>query len=551
MKPPLPSPLEITEVNWLPVVRAVIERIELQSTIDRMVPSETAGSVSQVVMGLVMDALAGRMPLFRLQEFFPKADREALFGQEIPAETFSDRHVGRVLDRLCEAGTPKIFSEIAQKAVQVCEIDPSHLHSGTMSVSLFGDADWIDPPPQSEHGQGEKRNIEPRQFLASILCFEGNIPIFCKPEAGGASDKTIHNRLLSDISRHMTSHGLSEGHSVYVADSATITVPNLEKMAGIRFLSRMPARFPECGRVIRQAVEAEQWIEIGTINQNGASAKRSATHYQAHESSVSIGGSVYRAIVIHSSAHDKHRHKRVDRAVERERKELEKLARDAQDNPFSCRADADREAARLSRLGTYHRVWAEIAEIPRFGRGRPAKHLPGVPAHIDYGVILRVEPNPEKLKGPRMEAGCFVLITNIPETDAVIGSAKALLSLYKKQTRIERSFGFLNGPAIVNAAFLKTPARVEALGLILLIAQLIWRLIERTLRRYVEQTGETLPGWDGKQTARPTAFMMTTKLNHIFVYKIDGQIRLGSPLSTQQLEYLKALGLTPRVFTDP
>ncbi len=551
MKPQILQSLKITQVNWLPVVRAFIERIELQSTVDRLVPGETAGSASQVVMGLVMDALSGRMPLFRLQEFFPVEDRETLFGREIPAEIFSDRHVGHVLDKLFESGTPKIFSEIAQKAVQVFEIDSSHLHSGIMSVSLYGDADWMDPPPQSEQGGREKKKIAPHQFLVSILCFEDNIPIFCKPEDGEASDKTIHSRLLPEISRLMTRHELGEGHSVYVADSALITGPNLEKMAGLRFLGRMPASFPERGRVVREAVEADQWIEIGALSQSEASAKRPATHYQAHESNVSIDGKTYRAIVIHSSDHDKRRQKPIDRAVEKERKKLEKLARDIQANPFSCRADAEREAARLSRPGTYHRVRAEIREIPRFGRGRPAKHQPRVPSRIDYGITLRVEPDPEKLKGSRMEAGCFVLITNIPETDAAFGSAKALLSLYKDQTGVKRSFGFLNDPAVVNAGFLNSPARVEALGLILVIAQLIWRLIERTLRRYVEETGETLPGWDGKQTARPTAFMMTTKLNHIFVIKINGQRGLANPLTPQQLDYLKALGLTPRVFTDP
>ena len=45
--------------------------------------------------------------------------------------------------------------------------------------------------------------------------------------------------------------------------------------------------------------------------------------------------------------------------------------------------------------------------------------------------------------------------------------------------------------------------------------------------------------------------MMTTKFGKVFVYKSDGQRKLGRPLTSQQLEYLKALGLTPRVFTYP
>ena len=551
MKPPLPKPLEITEVNWLPIARSFIERIELQSTIDRLVPNEMRISVSQVVTGLVLDALSGRTPLFRLQDSLTEQTAEVLLGQAVAAETFADHNVGRVLDKLFEAGTSKIFSEIAQKAVQVFEIDPSHVHADTTSVSLYGDYDCIEPPFRIEHGHSKDKRPDLKQFIVSLLCVEGNIPIFCKHEDGAASDKTINNRLLTDISSHMARHGLGEGAFVYIADSALITGPNLEKMANTLYLSRLPANFSECGRVIREAVEANRWSEIGTLNESSASTKRPAAYYRAYESTVTIEGKAYRAVVIHSSAHDKRRHKRIDRAVEKERKELEKLARDVRATPFYCRPDAEKEADRLSRLGTYHRVRAEITEIPRFGRGRPAKDQPRVPSRIEYGVTLRIEEDPEKLKGPRMEAGCFVLITNIPEAHEEIGPAEGLMRLYKEQIGIERDFGFLKDPAIVNAIFLKNPSRIEALGLILVIALLIWRLIERTLRQYVNETGKTLPGWDGKRTDRPTSFMMTTKFVKVFVCKIDGQRTLGQPLTSQQLEYLKALGLTPRVFTDP
>ncbi len=266
---------------------------------------------------------------------------------------------------------------------------------------------------------------------------------------------------------------------------------------------------------------------------------------------MTIGGETYRAVVVHSSAHDKRRRKRLDKSVAKERKALEKLGRNARANRFFCRADAEKEATRLSQLGIYHRVEVGITEIPCYGRGRPAKNRPRVPERVEFALSLRIEEDPEKLEAPRMEAGCFVLITSVPKTAEEIGSPEGLLRLYKEQIGIERNFGFLKDPAIVNAIFLKNLARIEALGLILLIALLLWRLIERTLRKYVKDTGQTLPGWDGRRTTRPTAFMMTTKFIKIFVVRIDGVRKLARPLEPYQLEYLKALGLTPRVFSDP
>jgi hypothetical protein len=53
----------------------------------------------------------------------------------------------------------------------------------------------------------------------------------------------------------------------------------------------------------------------------------------------------------------------------------------------------------------------------------------------------------------------------------------------------------LRNNSIVNSLFLKKPERIEALGLVLLLALLLWRLVERTLRVHVETTGNPLMVW--------------------------------------------------------
>lgn len=47
---------------------------------------------------------------------------------------------------------------------------------------------------------------------------------------------------------------------------------------------------------------------------------------------------------------------------------------------------------------------------------------------------------------------------------------------------IEGHHPFLQAPVIVHSLFLKKPERIEALGLVLLLALLLWRLVERALR---------------------------------------------------------------------
>ena len=61
-------------------------------------------------------------------------------------------------------------------------------------------------------------------------------------------------------------------------------------------------------------------------------------------------------------------------------------------------------------------------------------------------------------------------------------SGEQVLRLYKEEPGVERNFGFPKDPLIVNDLFLKSPERIEVLGMILLIAFLVWNLIERAMR---------------------------------------------------------------------
>ena len=102
---------------------------------------------------------------------------------------------------------------------------------------------------------------------------------------------------------------------------------------------------------------------------------------------------------------------------------------------------------------------------------------------------------------------------------------------------------------MVNSLFLKKPERIEALGLVVWLALLIWGLIERSLRLHVETTGNVLPGWDQQETTRSTAFMMMTKFASVRVLKVGAQRQLAQVLSAVQQQYLAALAVPEAYFT--
>ena len=555
MKLPNTEKWKFTDVQFLPIVKEYAKRINLVDTINTIVETDMELSPGDAVLAMIMDTVSGRNPLYRLEESFHDVDTELILGKAINPEKFNDTNLGRVLDKLHESGTQRIFSQISQNAIGCFKLDTRHHHFDTTSVSVFGDYADTEAPLKITYGYSKAKRPDLKQFMVSMLCVDRNIPIIGKTEDGNSSDKTLNNELLSNISSHMAEYGFTPGASIYIADSAFVTTANLKKAGAndIRFLSRLPANFKECKNAISEAVSADNWKDIGTLTDSG-SEKRPAAVYRHYDTTVTIEDTSYRVLVIHSSAHDKRRNKRIDNSLKKSKNELEKKFKETVPQPFKCRPDAEAASETLIKFSekSLHRINVEIIEIPKYGRGRPKKGEERKPTHIEYDLNISIEEDSEKTKQLRLEAGCFALITNVPEQDKEqIWSASELLKLYKEQDGIEKNFGFLKDPAIVNAIFLKKPERIEALGLILLLSLLLWRLIERSLKLYVKETGTLLPGWRKRKTKSPTSFMMTTKFLKILIVTIGKHRKLAKPLNSVQSQYLKALQVAPECFTEP
>jgi len=190
-----------------------------------------------------------------------------------------------------------------------------------------------------------------------------------------------------------------------------------------------------------------------------------------------------------------------------------------------------------------------VEERPVDGRGRPSPQKPRPVNAMRYRLKTTIRTQTERLVRLEEEAGCFVLRTNVPTGGDLAHSARDILTGDKDQHGTEQNYGFLKDPVIVNSLFLKKPERIEAFGLVLLLALLIWRVMERAMRTHVDTTSTSLPGWDKKATERPTSFMMVTKFTGVIVLKLGPHRQLARPLSVVQQQYLTALDVRVACFT--
>jgi len=555
-----PREIEVYDVYHLPIIKAYADRIDLVNTINWLVPTRMDIDPGTLVLAMVLDAVSGRHPLYRIDSFYMNKDIELLLGRSIDIEKLTDDNFGRGLDQLYKANTSRLFSAIVVNALRSFDLPTRHIHYDTTSVNVFGqyNSQVPDTPGTIKITKGYSKDHRPdlNQFVVSLLCTGGNVPIFSKLEDGNASDKKLNNGLLTEISKKLADVGIDPAASIYIADSALVTEENLRLMGEeTLFISRLPATFGEHQHLIEHAVESQSWQDYGILAATEPTRNRPGVHYRGFETTVTLYGQTYRAIVVHSSAHDRRRQKRLDREVKAEHASWSKKLAQIEKTFYFCMADTRAAMVGLQKETLrFHDIQLTMEEKPLYARGRPKADGTRTVKQMRYAISATLRQKPEAVNTIREQAGCFVLITNVPvqgpPNSDIPYDGKKILQAYKDQNGIEHNFSFLKDPVVINSVFLKKPERIEAPGLILVISLLLWRLIELNMRSHLEKQQTTIPGWDNKPTQRPTTFMMTTKFDNIRIIKIRRKRTLNGRLSQVQEKYLLALGVTSTIFTQ-
>jgi transposase len=541
----MPEEMAVYSLAHLPIVKEYAERMGFVEIMNQVLACGMHVSPGQTVLGLVMNVLCGRSPVYRVEEFFRTRDVGLLIGEEINADMLNDDAIGRVLDRIYEYGTWKIFSDVSLNACRKFHVNCSEVHMDTTSVSVWGE--YKETAGESLHivyGHSKDNRPDLKQFIISLLCAERTLPVSAEFQNGNASDKKINGKLIAELPQIMSRHGLGKQDFIYVADSALATKTNFSLLGDdIRFITRLPENFGACGEIISKAIAAGTWQDVGRLSHRKVNGREISAGYRLQEEAVNIEGKKYRAVVVHSDAHDRRRQKRIDNAVKKDAEAIQEKITALSKKEFYCLPDAQKAAAEL-KDGSFHRVSCSLESREVYRRGRPGKDGKRVVQGERYRILATVAENEAAIKKLREEAGCFVLVSNVPRQQK---TALDILKTYKEQDGIERNFGFLKDPLIANDIFLKKPHRIEAMGLVFILALLLWRLMERNMRQKVKKENIVLQGWNHVQTVKPTA---VSKFSPVFVGVTGNKRMLFTPLDKFQVAYLDALDVSPSIFTE-
>ena len=94
---------------------------------------------------------------------------------------------------------------------------------------------------------------------------------------------------------------------------------------------------------------------------------------------------------------------------------------------------------RRSAPTAYHLVDVTVEERPIYGRGRPSSHKPRTIKTMHYRLKTTIKPDAERIRRREDEAGCFVLLTNVPTAGDLAHRARDILTVDKAQHGTEQN----------------------------------------------------------------------------------------------------------------
>ena len=143
----------------------------------------------------------------------------------------------------------------------------------------------------------------------------------------------------------------------------------------------------------------------------------------------------------------------------------------------------------------------------------------------------------QKIEEEKKWLGRFILATNILNEE-VLASGDVLKHYKEQNSSVERGFRFLKDPMFfADSLFLKSPARIMAMIMIMGLALLVYALAEREVRQALVAQNESLPDQKGK----PTQKMTMRRIAQIFEGVDVLLIRVDDVIISRQVLNMTAL----------
>jgi len=525
----------------------VIRRMKLLDIIKKMVKDDPRSIVdtSDCVAVMLCAIFSGSHDLYRVRERLSRFDMMTIMqNNQFNIENFPEERLAKALDDIWEIGPDRLITAIAVQLIEAFSIETDYFHFDTTSLTCYGafeiedDLQTLagDMPPKVTYGHSKDRRPDLKQILYGMMVSsDGGVPVFGQILDGNQSDN-ISTALFFARVRSLVE---DPRKVACVADSKGWCgrVLALIQDQGMRLLSRLPRNHG-----VHRSIMTMEWkpidrIEIPNKRRKddppeiyeffGSDIEETFTVLEVgkdgKETNTRILTVPARAVRVFSSALLKRKLSTLTRIRKRELRQAKVFMRDRQKRAFACDEDAKRAAIRDRREARYitldlHASVVHHDGVYRRSRGRPPKNKePGISVP-HWRIVYHTTDVDENISKDRLhDSASFVIIRNRQKGWNI--SDKEMIMRYKGQYHNEHGFSWLKSGAVMNPVFLKTPHRIGSLGFLYCVGLMIWTIIQRTVRKGLQKTGQMLPHYNRRMTSN-----ITTRFIFELFQEIQSQI---------------------------
>jgi transposase len=201
----------------LPVLYALLERLQVRALINRYCPTESPVDHGAVALVLVLNRLIAPRPLYRVMDWLASTVLSDYLG--VAASKFNDDRLGRTLDALAEHAQA-IWQAIASQALLRYRIDLSVLFYDLTALVMMGeypDSELVDYG-FAHNTPSDKQKVK----LGLMVTHDGGIPCLFQPWAGRTADRATVQHNMDALQTLLTGQGQDTQQVLIVGDSANL-----------------------------------------------------------------------------------------------------------------------------------------------------------------------------------------------------------------------------------------------------------------------------------------------------------------------------------------
>jgi transposase len=435
---------------------------------------------------------------------------------------------------------------VALKALDVYSIETPWLHQDTTTISLYGAyeaseagreaaANESTSPvvPRPAYGHSKDRHADLKQVLLSLaVSGDGGLPVRLGIRDGNMSDSTETPVAIEECLE------LGLGRVVgIVADSKAYSRRTLglcvEKSIGL--VTLVPRT---CG--VRQELEAwgQQHAPLPLLMEKPGHTKHDAPRrwwgqsvervVEVEYSDGRVAQEPVRFLVMRSSQLAQQQAKAYAVAQRKEAAAVADYIHRVAARSYACAADAaaaialdeghgqgqrGRHSKRWPSHALHYRVEAFTQRQKRTRRGRPAK-AESPQEETRYRLVVEAQALPQA----EQEQGWTVLATTVGT--AVCTDEQILRTYQEQNSTVEPGLRWIKNPAAITPMWLEKPDRIAALAMLTVVGLLVYGLIQRQVRRHLQEHREYVPGNKGP-TDTPTAAVVMALFTPVMMVQVQ------------------------------